>query len=114
MSEDRIEKLTQINNLLDVYGPLLTERRREALRLCYEEDLSLSEIAALSGTTRQAAHDQIRCGERQLLAYEAALHIVDERRRRQEAGERLRAALLPLLPDNGDRAEIEALIASLT
>ena len=40
--------------LLDFYGALLTPRRREMLRMRYEEDMSLSEIGAQMGISRQA------------------------------------------------------------
>ncbi|MDR1570094.1 MAG: DNA-binding protein [Oscillospiraceae bacterium] len=65
--------------LLDTYAPLLTERQRALLRLHFEEDLSLAEIARQTGTTRQAAHDAIARGERQLAELETALGFVHER-----------------------------------
>mgnify|MGYP003311827229 CR=1 FL=1 len=40
-----MEQRIELNYLLDFYGPLLTENRREILRLYCEEDLSLAEIA---------------------------------------------------------------------
>ena len=41
--------------LLDCYGAFLTPRQQEMMTHYYSEDLSLGEIAALTGTTRQAA-----------------------------------------------------------
>ena len=46
--------------LLDAYGVLLTERKRELLEYYYDDDLSLSEIAELTGLTRQGARDENR------------------------------------------------------
>ena len=46
--------------LFDFYGELLTERQREAYHLYYNEDLSLTEIGEMRGTTRQAVWDMIR------------------------------------------------------
>ena len=40
-----VETRVELTCLLDFYGPLLTEHRREVLRLYCEEDLSLAEIA---------------------------------------------------------------------
>lgn len=61
--------------LLDCYGSLLTDRQRTLLEGYYDEDLSLSELAEPLGISRQAVHDSIRRGERQLEAYEAQMGI---------------------------------------
>ena len=61
--------------LLDCYGSLLTERQRSLLEGYYDEDLSLSELAQPLGISRQAVHDSIRRGERQLEALEAQMGI---------------------------------------
>lgn len=61
--------------LLDFYGPLLTEHRRELARLYCEEDLSLSEIAEQLSITRQGVSDAIRKARAQLEAYEEKLGL---------------------------------------
>ncbi|MGI6784956.1 MAG: sigma factor-like helix-turn-helix DNA-binding protein [Aminivibrio sp.] len=48
-----------INQLYDIYGPLLTEKQREAWELHEFSDLSLSEMAEKLGASRQAVHDLI-------------------------------------------------------
>lgn len=53
-------------SLLDVYGSVLTEKQREMLELYYNEDLSLSEIAANEGISRQGVRDSIKRGEETL------------------------------------------------
>lgn len=70
-----MEKRVDCSLLLSFYGSLLTERQRELMRYYYEDDLSLSEIAALSNVSRQGAHDAIRRGEKQLLAFEERLGL---------------------------------------
>lgn len=47
-------KNLEISVLLDFYGEMLTEKQRDVVELYYNEDLSLSEIAAHSQITRQA------------------------------------------------------------
>ena len=67
------EKITRMALLHDVYAGLLTEKQSEAVRLFYEEDLSLSEIAELFSTTRQAVHDLLKRTESLLEYYEDKL-----------------------------------------
>lgn len=61
--------------LLDFYGDLLTEKQTQALELYYNEDLSLAEIAAPLGISRQGVRDSIKRGEKQLQDLEAALGL---------------------------------------
>jgi predicted DNA-binding protein YlxM (UPF0122 family) len=52
--------------LFDFFGELLTEKQREYFDLHYNEDLSLAEIAELSGVSRQGVWDIIRRAEQTL------------------------------------------------
>lgn len=61
--------------LLDCYGGLLTERQRDLLDGYYNEDLSLAELAEPRSISRQAVHDSIRRGERQLLSFEEQMGL---------------------------------------
>jgi hypothetical protein len=64
-----------ISVLYDFYGELLTQKQREVIELYYNEDLSLAEIAADSGITRQGVRDSIKRGECQLLEFERQLGL---------------------------------------
>ena len=44
-----LEKLERLILLYDFYGPLLTERQKQAIELYYEADLGLSEAAGRWG-----------------------------------------------------------------
>ena len=70
--------------LFDFYGELLTDRQKEFFDLYYNEDLSLAEIAAHSGITRQGVRDSIKRAESQLLEYEDRLHLAARFRRIEE------------------------------
>lgn len=62
--------------LLDAYGAVLTERKRELLDYYYNEDYSLSEIAELTGLSRQGVRDGIRKAEEELRSLEESLSLV--------------------------------------
>ena len=61
--------------LLDMYGSLLSENRRNIMHLYYEEDLSLGEIAEMQDITRQAVYDSIRKSTGILTDTENKLHL---------------------------------------
>ncbi len=84
------EKNLEIAYLLDFYGDILPERRRDILDLYYNDDLSLSEIAEQMGITRQAVRECIKKTESELFFYEEKLGL---RRRFTEAAERTERAM---------------------
>ena len=84
------EKNLEIGYLLDFYGDILPERRRDIMDLYYNDDLSLSEIAEQMGITRQAVRDSIKKTETELFFYEEKLGL---RRRFTEAEARAVSAL---------------------
>ena len=71
-----MSKNLTITVLLDFYGELLTQKQADALRLYYDEDCSLSEIADDMGISRQGARDFIKRGEIQLFELEEKLGLV--------------------------------------
>jgi len=64
-----------ISLLLDFYGDILSERRRELTALYYNDDLSLSEIAEISGISRQGVRDAVKKSEAELLDLEEKLGL---------------------------------------
>lgn len=61
--------------LLDFYGEILSEPQREAMDFFYNRDLSLSEIAELTGITRQGVRDRIVKGEEIIAGLESKLGL---------------------------------------
>ncbi len=57
------EKNLNVSYLLDFYGAALTQKQREVMEQYYNDDLSLAEIAANFGITRQGVRDAIKRGE---------------------------------------------------
>ncbi len=69
------EKNLELGYLLDFYGELLSSRKRSVMDMYYNEDLSLAEIAAEIGITRQGARDLIKKSEEELLFFEEKLGL---------------------------------------
>ena len=80
-----------ISRLLDVYGPLLTENKREVAALYYNFDLSLAEIAEEKGCSRQSVSDTLAKVRRKLEEYEEKLHLFSILSGRATEHEALRA-----------------------
>lgn len=72
-----VAKNLEITMLLDFYGEMLTPKQREFLDYYYNEDLSLAEIAANVGITRQGVRDAIKRAECQLFEMEQRLGLVE-------------------------------------
>ena len=70
------EKNLGIGYLLDFYGEILPERRRDIMELYYNDDLSLSEIAEQMGITSQAVRETVKKTEADLLFYEEKLGLL--------------------------------------
>jgi hypothetical protein len=66
----------EANDLIDVYGNLLTERQLEILQLYYQEDLSLSEIHEELDISRAAIQQTIKKSMQQLEKFEAAIGML--------------------------------------
>ncbi|MDR3345236.1 MAG: DNA-binding protein [Oscillospiraceae bacterium] len=71
--------------LMDIYGSMLTEKQLDYLMLYYEEDLSLAEIAANEGITRQGVRDAIKRAEMQLSGYEEHMNLLAKQEERENA-----------------------------
>ena len=74
---DIVSKDLNFSYLLDVYGGMLTEKQREMLDFYYNDDLSLSEIAANEGISRQGVRDSIKRGEEALLELEEKIGVTN-------------------------------------
>jgi len=79
-----------MGELYDLYGALLTARQREVFEMHYLQDLSLAEIAAQLGTSRQAAYDVLRRSELSLERYEAKVGLLAARQRRRTGANHVR------------------------
>ena len=65
------EKNLEVGLLLDFYGDILPERRREMIELYYNDDLSLAEVAEQLGVTRQAVRETVKKTETEVAMCQA-------------------------------------------
>lgn len=74
-----MNEIVRLSMLLEIYKDLITEKQKNVLNLYYNQDLSLAEIADEYGISRQAARDNIKNGEKNLLDYESKLGLLDKK-----------------------------------
>ena len=114
---ERLEKSVEIGTLYAFYGGLLTQKQQDALRLHYEEDLSLGEIAEELEVSRQNVHELISRSAQKLRKYEQALGGVSRARETAQALRRAQEMLESMhgLSDQDKRTadEAAALIAQV-
>lgn len=95
--------------LLDFYGDTLTEKQRDYFEQYHCSDLSLSEISANEGITRQGVRDVITRTEAILKDMESRLGLVARHGRLTEASNKLIAAAQEIY-DINDRRYNNAII----
>ena len=105
-----MEKNIEISLLLDFYGELLKPSVRETIDLYYNDDLSLSEVAAQCGITRQGVRDSVKRGEAQLFAYEEKLGLMRRFRELEDGLDEISALAEKIAAGSSD--EKTALLAS--
>lgn len=93
----------RMGDLLGFYGSLLTDHQRQIYTYYAADDLSLSEIAENTGTSRQAVHDLIRRCTREMEEYETCLHLISRFRIAREKILAIRAEAMALPGKNGSK-----------
>ena len=73
-----METKIELAYLYDFYGELLNEHQRQVYEDFVLNDLSLGEIAAEEGISRQGVHDLIKRCSKKLQDYEEKLHLVEK------------------------------------
>ena len=112
LNAHRHEKDLGVSLLLDCYGELLSETKRRAVELYYNDDLSLAEIAEDTGVTRQGVRDSIEKAKAQLYLYEEKLGLARRMREVDILINELTAKLNDLGGKVGDySSEIDELVS---
>lgn len=71
-----LEKTKRVNDLIDLYGALLTNNQLNILELYYMEDLSLKEISEELNVSRNAVFDSLKRSLSILEDYDAKLELL--------------------------------------
>ncbi len=102
------EKELELSLLLDFYGELLTDAKREAVELYYNDDLSLAEISEIVGISRQGVRSSIEKAKTELHFYEEKLGLAEKFREMSAALERVSSRLEAQidLAEGASRAEL--------
>ena len=89
-----------ICDYIDCYGDLLTDKQQHFIKMYYNEDLSLSEIAENEGLTRQGARDAVMRAESTLLGMENQLSLLQKQKDLSKIINEIRAASLEIAQYN--------------
>lgn len=73
---DKLEEIVEQSILYDFYGDLLSDHKKQIFEDYVLNDLSLSEIAAERGISRQGVHDIVKRCTLELKDYEEKLCLV--------------------------------------
>ncbi len=97
------EKDFSVCLLYDIYAPLISEKKRTVFELSFWEDMSLSEIAEHTGTTRQGVRELIKRTLDELESLESLMHLKEIKEKLLEVAD---------ITDDKDAAEkIRSLLA---
>ena len=75
---DDMETKVELAYLYDFYGELLNEHQRRIYEDFVLNDLSLGEIAAEEGISRQGVNDMVQRCSKKLMDYEKKLHLLEK------------------------------------
>lgn len=90
--------------LFDFYGELLTEKQREYFDLHYNADYSLSEIAEMTGISRQGVWDIIKRAEETLRKTEEKTGLIGRFRENQAVVAEMETTLAQLMENSDGKA----------
>ncbi len=108
MMEEKVEQAY----LYDFYGELLNEHQRKIYEDFVFEDLTLAEIAAEEGISRQGVHDMVKRCTRTLEGYEEKLHLVEKFQAAKQKVERIHH-LTQEFKETQNQAKNEAIIEEI-
>ena len=112
-TDGEIPDSARLGYLLDFYGQLLTDRQREIADLYWSDDLSLGEIAEITGLSRQGVRASLEKTRTILGTYEEKLGLAQRFSRAQELTEQLQRELTLPRPDTEKLRELCGMLGEL-
>ena len=85
-----MKKTEEMNEYLDWYGDLLTEKQQDICDLYFKEDFSLSEISENYDISRAAVLDTIKRSKKLLEDYEKKLHLIEKYHARRKIYDKIK------------------------
>lgn len=107
-----MEKIVRQSLLYDFYGELLTEHQKNIYEDVVMNDMSYSEIARLTGVSRQGVYDLIKRCDKILEDYEDKLKLVDKFMNAKSKAKALQNTILEI-KNTSDKKEFNRLIDKL-
>lgn len=74
---NNFEETIYINDLLDLYGNLLTKKQYDVMVDYYQNNFSLSEISENKNISRTAVSDALKKGRNKLEDFDKKMHLYD-------------------------------------
>ena len=108
-----MEYLVRMGLLYDFYGVLLTRKQQRVFTCYYMNNLSLAEIAAEEGTSRQAVHDLLQRTEKILERWEDKLQLMNKYSLEKEAIREVESELKSLMDTLPNDTEMNKAFSSL-
>ncbi|MDO5037026.1 MAG: sigma factor-like helix-turn-helix DNA-binding protein [Tissierellia bacterium] len=102
-----MKKTLEINELMDFYSDLLTKRQQAVMKMYYQFDYSLNEIADNLGISKQAVSENIQRATRGLLEFEDLLGLLDKRKNQMREKEVMLESLTKISLLTEDKAILE-------
>ena len=85
-----MKKTEEMNEYLDWYRELLTEKQQDICDLYFKEDFSLSEISENYDISRAAVLDTIKRSKKLLEDYEKKLHLIEKYHARRKIYDKIK------------------------
>ena len=85
-----MKKTEEMNEYLDWYGILLTQKQQDICDLYFKEDLSLSEISENYEISGAVVLDTIKRSEKMLIEYEKKMHLNEKYHSRKQIYDKIR------------------------
>lgn len=114
MNDELLGNVEYVSLLYDFYGALLSDSQKEVMGLYHEDNLSLSEIAANLGMSRQAVHYTLKKAENALNEYEEKLGLVETYDRNLRLAEKIERILEKDEIGESDKETILSIIQIIT